>query len=210
MKKKLKVIAIVLIILAVIYLVYIFMLNLMVSPLFSNEHLSKEEIIDVVMQNTELLNEVPNELKSIENTSFYIDAEKKIEIEYLSISGSYPFNKVLVNLNNADLSQKNISKIIKNTHLSKVFEIYGIQTIEKYISKSGRLCILFDCGSSGLQYYYGFYYTEDNQPIGWKGEDVSFKKYEDRWIWKDANDFNRTYITEKIADNWFYFEMVDP
>ncbi|GEM_PF-3530941 len=185
--------------------------------------ISKEEIIDIVTQNIELLNEAPNEIKSIDNSSFYLKATNKEQIDYVSISLAPVYNRVSVSLIDDNSEKKNITKIIKSKALFKVLKIEGINAIERYYSSSGRTCILFDCGGSGIGYYYGFYYTEDNQPIGWKGKDVSFNQYKNRWIYSEAKDTEITdssynhlfsdnvniYITERITDNWFYFEMRD-
>jgi hypothetical protein len=209
MKKAGKIAAIILIAAVVLYAIYLFSINLMLGSLFSDEHLTQEEIINTVNNNISLLNEAAYEIKNIDNTSFYVNASVKTEIDYISILLAPMYNRVLVSLIDNDLEKKNMSEMIKSETLFKILKIEGINAIERYYSDSGRICILFDCGSSGLSYYYGFYYTQDNEPIGWQGEDVSFKKYKNRWIWKDPEDFNRTYITEKITDNWFYFQMTD-
>ncbi|NMC57132.1 MAG: hypothetical protein GYA50_07930 [Eubacteriaceae bacterium] len=211
MKKKLKIISIIIIILVVLYSIYILILNSLLSPLLADEYLTREEIINVVTQNTQLLIESKNEIKNIENTQFYLNAEKNIEISYLSVTISPFYNKVIVNpIDNNNLTQKNPYLILKSNVLYKIFKIKGIQEIERYYSKSGRLCIIFDCGNESFMSsggYYGFYFTEDNKPIGWEGTDVNFEQDGDQWIYKDMENYGAKYITERIIDNWFYFEM---
>lgn len=208
MKRAGKITAIILISAAVLYSLYILVLNSLFSGIFSNEYLSKEEITNVVTQNIKLLNKAPNEIKNIDNTPFYIDVKQKYEIAFLMIIKSPYHNRVICHPVNPDYSKKNPYEVIKNDILSEILRIKGIQGIERYYSQSGRLCILFDCGTrSYMSRYYGFYYTEDNMPIGWEGTDVNFEQYENGWVYKDKENYGTTYITERITDNWFYFEV---
>lgn len=207
MKKGKKITRIIFLIVFIIIALNIYVYESALSNMFSSEYLSEEEIIDTVTQNIGLLNEAPNEIKSIDNSSFYIDIAKKVQVNYISIK-KFPFyNRVNLYVINNDLKSNNPAKVIKSETLSKILKIKGINAIERYYSKSGRMCILFDCGSSSIFYYFGFYYTADNQPIGWKGQDVSFNQYKNRWIWNDPQYSARIYITERITDNWFYFRM---
>lgn len=220
MKKAGKIALIVLIAIVALYAIYLVSINLLFGFSFSNEHLTQEEITDTVEQNRDLLNEAAEGIKDIDHSSFYLKAANKEQIDYVSISLAPIYNRVLVNLIDDDSYKKNLSGMIKSKALFKVLKIEGINAIERYYSQSGRICILFDCGSSSIFYYYGFYYTEDNQPIGWKGKDVSFNQYKNRWIYSEENtdttdssynnlftDNGVIYITERITDNWFYFEM---
>lgn len=151
---------------------------------------------------------MPDEIKSID-LSHCTNDKNNTQTNNISISLAPIYNRVSVKLINDNYGTNNMPEIIKSKLLFKVLKIEGIYTVERYYSKSGRLCILFNFNDSILFYYYGFYYTEDNKPIGWQGEDVSFNKYKNIWIWKDHEDFSRTYITERIAVNWFYFQMTD-
>lgn len=211
MKKTVKIISITILVAIVILLINICMsmFTLTTWPL------TKEEIINKVQQNTALLNEVPNEIKEIEKKSFYIETVKKMEIDNISIEKVPVYNIVVCGLINKENNNdnfipdnKNIYKIIISKVLYKVFKIDdSIYAIERYYFETGRTYIMFDCGYRLSQGYFGFYYTEDNKPIGWKGQDVSFNQYKDRWIWKDPEDSERIYFTERIVDNWFYYEM---
>ncbi len=221
MKKAGKIALIVFIAVVALYAIYLVSINLMFSSIFSNEHLTQEEITDIVTQNTDLLNEAAEEIKDIDNASFYLKAANKEQIDYVLISLAPVYNRVSVSLINDNADKKKMIKMIKSKALFKVLKIKGINAIERYYSSSGRTCILFDCGSSSIYYYFGFYYTDDNQPIGYRGEDVSFHQYENRWIWSETKDTDITdssynhlfsdngviYITERITDNWFYFEI---
>lgn len=221
MKKAGKIALIVLIAIVALYAIYLVSINLLFGFSFSNEHLTQEEITDTVEQNRDLLNEAAEEIKDIDNSLFYLNAAKKEQIDYVLISLAPVYNRVSVSLIDDNPDKKKMIKMIKSKALFKILKIEGINAIERYYSSSGRMCILFDCGSSSIYYYYGFYYTEDNQPIGYRGEDVSFNQYQNRWIYSEAKDTDITdssynhlftdngviYITERITDNWFYFEM---
>ncbi|MEL7570474.1 MAG: hypothetical protein AAGU14_07930 [Eubacteriaceae bacterium] len=221
MKKAGKIALIVLIAIVALYAIYLVSINLMFGSIFSDEHLTQEEITDIITQNTDLFNEAAEEIKDIDNSSFYLKAANKEQIDYVSISLAPVYNRVSVSLIDDDSDKKKLTKMIKSKALFKVLKIKGINAIERYYSESGRMCILFDCGSSSMFYYFGFYYTQDNQPIGWKGQDVSFNQYKNRWIWSETDssemdgnynslftqDGVNIYITERIADNWFYFDM---
>ncbi len=55
----------------------------------------------------------------------------------------------------------------------------------------------------------GFYYSPQNIPLGHHyGDDVSFVPYENGWMWEEE-DGNNTIYTERIVDNWFWFEARD-
>ena len=54
------------------------------------------------------------------------------------------------------------------------------------------------------EYYYGFYYIEEDRPI-----DIFSGKIVDNntKVYVNTVDFEYWYRTEKIADNWWYFEV---
>lgn len=115
----------------------------MVTSLFTDNHLSKEEIANVVTQNIELLDQVPNEIKSIKNTSLYINIDKKFKIKYIAVTA--PINKkVNCHIFVEGSEQDNYKTIIDNELLYNVLEIKGIQWINLYHSQSNRLCVQFE------------------------------------------------------------------
>lgn len=211
MKKAVKIISIILII----------CISLCFAPSFFEDDswLYEEEMIDTVKSNTELLNKVPNEIKNIEETRFYVNTLKNSKTTNPSITKTILKNYVLCTFINANDGKINYFKILKSEELYNVLELHGIRNVEKHYSHSGRESIIFDCGSSSVMYYFGFYYTEDNEPVGYKGEDMEFIHYKNRWIWSEpedpentystlfADDLINIYITERICDNWFYFVM---
>lgn len=73
-------------------------------------------------------------------------------------------------------------------------------------------CVNFYCGGHGISassHEYGFYYSFDDQPLGvW--EDFEFCSDEE--MTKDGDGFSADfqhngYYTEKICDNFYYYEL---
>ena len=54
--------------------------------------------------------------------------------------------------------------------------------------------------------YKGFYYSPENQPLGFQGTDMDFIEDGQGWRWKEEDGDNWDY-TEKIMDKWYFFEM---
>lgn len=59
-------------------------------------------------------------------------------------------------------------------------------------------------GSSTV--YEGFYYSPDDKPLGFQGNQVQFTESDSGWIWKESNGDNWEY-TEKIQEHWYWFEF---
>ena len=138
MKKAGKVITIILAAVIALFFLRIFVWIFSTSTPWS---LTQDDIINLVQQNAELLNEVPDEIKNIEETSFYIYADKKNKTDNISITYAPIYNIVVCTLHD------NNFKLIINKVFYRVFKIdENIMSIERYYSKSGRLCIMIDCG----------------------------------------------------------------
>lgn len=54
--------------------------------------------------------------------------------------------------------------------------------------------------------YEGFYYSEDDRPIGFQGTEVDFVRDDTGWSWEEADGDNRE-RTEKITARWYWFQM---
>lgn len=54
--------------------------------------------------------------------------------------------------------------------------------------------------------YKGVYYSASDRPLGAMGTVISFEPHEDGYIWKQPDGDNWQY-TERIMDNWFWFEV---
>ena len=53
--------------------------------------------------------------------------------------------------------------------------------------------------------YEGFYYSENDVPVGFQGVELDFIQDGDGWIW-EANGDNCDQ-TERITEHWFWFKM---
>ena len=54
--------------------------------------------------------------------------------------------------------------------------------------------------------YEGFYYSEDDCPIGFQGTEAGFVPYDTGWSWDEEKGDNRE-RTEKITAHWYWFQM---
>ena len=54
--------------------------------------------------------------------------------------------------------------------------------------------------------YEGFYYSENNAPVGFQGVELDFIQDGDGWIWRESNGDNCNQ-TERITEHWFWFKM---
>lgn len=54
--------------------------------------------------------------------------------------------------------------------------------------------------------YEGFYYSPNDKPLGFHGNQVDFIPSESGWMWKESDGDNWEY-TEKILKHWYWFEF---
>ena len=54
--------------------------------------------------------------------------------------------------------------------------------------------------------YEGFYYSENDVPVGFQGVELDFIQDGDGWIWREANGDNCDQ-TERITEHLFWFKM---
>ena len=54
--------------------------------------------------------------------------------------------------------------------------------------------------------YEGFYYSEDDRPIGFQGTELDFVQDGTGWSWKEEDGDNCEHI-EKITAHWYWFRM---
>ena len=55
--------------------------------------------------------------------------------------------------------------------------------------------------------YRGFYYSPENVPIGFQGAALEFRPVENGWESKPYPGSSIREYTERIADNWFFYEV---
>lgn len=54
--------------------------------------------------------------------------------------------------------------------------------------------------------YEGFYYSEDDRPIGFQGTEVDFVWDDTGWSWEETDGDNHE-RTERITARWYWFQM---
>ena len=62
-------------------------------------------------------------------------------------------------------------------------------------------------GGKAMSNYWGIYYVEDDLPVGWSGE-KRFKPTEKQGDGYFIEAYGCRYYTEKICENWWYFEAL--
>jgi len=120
-----------------------------------------------------------------------------------SINSNKSKIKVIVN-NNLDV----LSEVIENNDYDKAYKIDGIDKIRSYNLGNNEVFIDFYCYGFGIApsgIYYGFYYVSNDEPLGFQAERVKLERDGVGWKWKQPKGDNY-YYTEKIADNWYYYE----
>ena len=78
--------------------------------------------------------------------------------------------------------------------------------ISKYANRPDM--VEFSCWGKGLvpsSTYIGFYYSENDEPIPFQGVMQELVESGRGWVWQQPESDNHGY-TEKIMDNWYYFE----
>lgn len=69
-------------------------------------------------------------------------------------------------------------------------------------------CTIFTkFGGKAMSNYWGIYYVEDDLPVGWGGE-KRFKPIEKQGNGYFIEAYGCRYYTEKICENWWYFETL--
>jgi len=101
-----------------------------------------------------------------------------------------------------------MNECVEDKDYEKIHEIRGIKKITPYYLSGNELYIDLYCYGSGLvpsSTYHGFYYSSNDEPIGFQAAPVKLESDGYGWKWIESNGDNR-YYTEKIADHWYYYE----
>ena len=53
----------------------------------------------------------------------------------------------------------------------------------------------------------GFFYSASGSPVGYLGQDMSFEKSGDGWLWNEGVGSDNWYYAEHIVGNWYWYEM---
>lgn len=174
----------------------------------SSDNSYKNEIFKTVKLNHRILEKVPAEIKKLPYGSDYsavISTSDKTPLDNLF----FPEGKTIENINGMYLyilgPDDAVAASLDNDIFLKTLKIKSILEIQRNFA-SDRFNVFFMCGYNSTTIY-GFYYTENNMPIGFNGADVSFKQSGKGYSWQDKEENPlESYYTEKITDNWFYYE----
>ena len=95
-------------------------------------------------------------------------------------------------------------KGLNSDKISKIFSEFNLLFIDNRLNENGFVgFIVYSHSDLSMKsiYCYGFYYSNDNQPREWgSGNKCDLELEEDsEWTY-------RWYRTEKIRDNWWYYE----
>ncbi|MBE6551342.1 MAG: hypothetical protein E7665_04325 [Ruminococcaceae bacterium] len=129
---------------------------------------------------------------------------------YISTSDKYPVkdsetDENIVGVYSADVNEAGVSayRSISSSAFNNLFTICGVDAIATSYSEELSVCE-FNCGGSG-RYYFGVYYTNDGSPLFLGDYGAELKESENGFSYKTSDI---TYYTEKIEDNFYYFEAI--
>lgn len=159
---------------------------------------SKGDIQNTIIKNKGLFEDAVvciNEIKQknayideIQHTKFY-PADKNPSIKGLFTGGIFKGQYIQTSLKNKTLEKLFLNKGVKH-----------ITIFDKYIE------FAFE-GGAGQNYYCGAVYTNDGNPVGFDGSKMQLVADGKGWSCNEANG-DKKYYTEKIIDNWYFYEML--
>lgn len=128
----------------------------------------------------------------------------------LSLAGSYGRYRTKENTKKIVIEHLEfLNETIESEKYERVLELEGVQEINIRKNNKDSLIIEYFCKGAGIApagRYAGFYYTSENQPVGFDGTALNFTKTKNGgWRWEEENGDNYEY-TERIADHWYYYE----
>jgi len=137
--------------------------------------------------------------------------EQKEELEELilfikELEGEWVIKNRKTDLENRRRSYKYYLDF-ENPLLTQIVETFSVIYLNKVLeSDSCQECIVFSCKSEYPNTYWGFYYVEDDQFVGWDGLRIYYptEKEGEGYIYPAVN-ISGVYYTEKIMDNWYYY-----
>ena len=53
----------------------------------------------------------------------------------------------------------------------------------------------------------GFFYSASGNPVGYLGQDVTFEKKGNGWLWNEGASSDNWFYAEHIVGNWYWYEM---
>lgn len=127
----------------------------------------------------------------------------------LSLAGSYGRYRAKVNTKELVLEHVQfLNESIESGEYEKVLSLKGVEKQSFWKNDGESLIIEYFCKGTGIASagtYTGFYYTSEDQPVGFQGTATNFTKTKNGWRWEEKDGDNYEY-TEKITDHWYYYE----
>ncbi len=128
----------------------------------------------------------------------------------LSLAGSYGRYRTKENTRELVIEHLEfLNESIENEEYDRILELEGVQKQNFWKNDEESLIIEYFCKGAGIASagtYAGFYYTREDQPVGFDGTALNFTKTKNGgWRWEEENGDNYEY-TERIAAHWYYYE----
>ncbi|MDO4286322.1 MAG: hypothetical protein Q4C40_01195 [Eubacteriales bacterium] len=120
------------------------------------------------------------------------------------VSGKSASIRRFVNSNSVELTQyaQNMIKTGSNGEC----ETYGDYEVTYWADTGMVEFVLRKHGMGSASVYEGFYYSPNDTPLGFQGNQVDFTISDSGWTWEESNGDNWEY-TEKILEHWYWFEF---
>ena len=105
--------------------------------------------------------------------------------------------------NSVELTQ--YAENIIQTGSNRENETYGDYEVTYWADTGMVEFVARKAGIGSSSVYEGFYYSLNDTPLGFQGNQVDFTVSDSGWTWKESKGDNWEY-TEKIQEHWFWFE----
>jgi len=165
--------------------------------------LTKEQIIQFVMDNEELMNKALTEISFLDDYIFLVANTRFRSIDPLGLDIEGLYTSGTIDSRNATKSLDNpiLYELLKDGSVRSI----GIRRAEPDLGRVDKITFNFN-GRGVWDRYQGVYFSKNNVPI-----------LHDRTIWENPKPYRNgwvmntervSYYTERIMENWFYFERV--
>lgn len=120
------------------------------------------------------------------------------------VSGKSASIRRFVKSNSVELTQyaQNMIKTGSNGEC----ETYGDYEVTYWADTDMVEFVLRKHGMGSASVYEGFYYSPNDTPLGFQGNQVDFITSDSGWTWEESNGDNWEY-TEKILEHWYWFKF---
>ena len=104
-------------------------------------------------------------------------------------------------------NQTHLSQFVCDTmEAGKIVSTYRNWSVDYYEGVGAVEFLTNSFGIGPATTYEGFYYSENDIPIGFQGVNLNFIQNENGWTWQEADGDNYEQ-TERIIAHWFWFKI---